>query len=68
MPDTLPAEEERAFTNAPTQTQAQEAKVAGVSVSASPSNASKGLIEILTFMHRLSAFEQRSSQVNLLVR
>lgn len=53
---------------APSQPQAREGKVAGVTVSAGQPAASQGLVEVLSFMHRLSAFEKRSSQVNLLVR
>ena len=53
---------------APAQTPTRQSKVAGVAVCDTSKAASKGLMEVLTFMHRLSAFEKRSSQVNLLVR
>jgi hypothetical protein len=58
----------RDLKSAPAQTQAQEAKVAGLAVSSGQPTPTKGLIEVLSFMNRLSAFEKRSSQVNLLVR
>ena len=63
-----PTQPKRDIKAAPAQTQAREGKVAGVAVSATPPAAAKGLMEVLNFMHRLSAFEKRSSQVNLLVR
>lgn len=68
MAEPCPTQPKRDTQAAPAQTQAREGKVAGVTVSAGQPAASQGLVEVLNFMHRLSAFEKRSSQVNLLVR
>lgn len=62
------AQPKRDMKAAPAQTPTRQSKVAGVAVADTSEAASKGLMEVLTFMHRLSAFEKRSSQVNLLVR